>query len=208
MLRVNNIVKVLTLSTVMFGAGATVATVALSYLPMVNASSTKIAQGLKQSKLEQIDEENNLNFKFQDCKRSGKNVLCSVLATNLKNENQYIFFQGGGGIKTRVIDVDGNQYMGRQLVNGKQESGWISTNFIYNIPTKITFSFEIPREVTKLAVLEHGYAIALDNSGNTKDGKVALRDINISGSQASNPANPGSDCTSPPQTTPKKPRPR
>lgn len=207
MLRVNNIVKVLALSTVMFGAGATVATVALSYLPIVNATPTIVAQGLKQSKPEQIDEDNGLKFKFQDCKRSGKNVVCSVLVTNLKTENQYIFFQGGGGIKTRVIDVDGNQYMGRQLVNGKQDTGWISTNFIYNIPTKITFSFEIPREVTKLAVLEHSYTISFDDVNKNKDSKVALRDITIGASQASNPGTPG-DCTCPPQTTSKKPRPR
>lgn len=83
MLRVKNLVKTVALSAVMFGAGATVATVALSYLPMVNATPTKVAQGLKQSKGEEVDEDNNLKFRFQNCKRGGKNVVCNVLATTL-----------------------------------------------------------------------------------------------------------------------------
>ncbi len=77
MLRVKNLVKVLALSTVMFGAGATVATIALSYLPTVNPSSTKVAQGLKQSKPEEVDEDNNLKFRLQDCKRGGKTSAIS-----------------------------------------------------------------------------------------------------------------------------------
>jgi hypothetical protein len=52
MLRTKNIVQVIALSTVMFGAGVISTTVALSYLPMVNASSTHIAQGIKQLKEE------------------------------------------------------------------------------------------------------------------------------------------------------------
>ena len=74
MLRVKNLVKVLALSTVMFGAGATVATVALSYLPTVNATPTKVAVGLKQSKAEEVDEESGLKFRVQNCNRSGKTV--------------------------------------------------------------------------------------------------------------------------------------
>jgi hypothetical protein len=206
MLRVNNIVKVLALSTVMFGAGATVATVALSYLPMVNASSTKIAQGSKQSKPEEIDEKNGLKFQFQDCKRGTKIMICNVLVTNFEKDNQLLSFQyiGGSSKRARIVDVDGNQYIGIQLLNGKElESSQSSTNLISGIPTKLTFKFEIPTEVTKLVVLEVNYIYPYA----AKDGKVALRDITIGGSQASNPANP-ENCTCPPQTNPKKPRPR
>lgn len=112
MLRTKNIFQVIALSTVMFGAGVTVATVALSYLQMVNASSTHIAQGLKQSKVE-VDEERNLKFQFQDCKRSNQTITCNVLATNLNNENQGVQFHANWGRAegdSRVVDVSGNEY--------------------------------------------------------------------------------------------------
>jgi len=204
MLRVNNIVKVLALSTVMFGAGATVATVALSYLPMVNASSTKIAQGLKQLKAEEVDEENNLKFRVQDCKRGGKYVVCDVLATNLKKENQRLQVSWNTSIRGRVIDSSGNQYIAKQTQIGQsisKDGKDLLANLIEGIPTKISYTFEIPWEVTKLAAVEVNYYI-IDTAIN---GKVALRDITVSASQASNPANSG-DCTSPSQTNPKKPR--
>lgn len=204
MLRVKNLVKTVALSAVMFGAGATVATVALSYLPIVNATPTKVAQGLKQSKGEEVDEDNNLKFRFQDCKRGGKNVVCNVLATNLKNENQVVYFNDGKG-KVRIIDVDGNQYLGKLIVNSQpQDDQFLSTNLIYGTPTKLSYSFEIPREVTKIAALEVNYTFP----GYSKYSKVVFRDITIGASQqASNPTNPR-DCTSPPQTNQKKPRPR
>lgn len=207
MLRVKKLVKVLALSTVMFEAGATVATVALSYLPIGNATPTKVAQGLKQSKAEELDEKNGLKFQFQDCKRGTKIMICNVLATNVEKDNQLLSFQYINDSYTkraRIVDVDGNQYIGKQLLNGKElESSQQSTNLISGIPTKLTFKFEIPAEVTKLVVLEVNYIYPYA----AKDGKVALRDITIGGSQASNPANSG-NCTCPPQTNPKKPRPR
>jgi len=207
MLRVKNLFNVFTLSAVMFGAGATVATVALSYLPMVNASSTKITQGLKQSKAEEVDEDNGLKFKFQDCKRGGKYVVCSVLATNLKNDNQKVYFQADSDTRGRVIDVDGNQYVGKLVIKGQpKDDGWLATSLIQGIPTKISYSFEIPQEVTRMAALEVKYTIS-DNTTSNKYGKVAIRDINISSSQASNPGNP-ENCNCPPQTNSKKPRPR
>jgi hypothetical protein len=204
MLRVNNIVKVLALSTVMFGAGATVATVALSYLPMVNASSTKIAQGLKQSKGEVMDEENGLKFQFQNCNRSNQTIICNVLATNLKSENQQIRFHAddpGAKVASRVVDVSGNEYPTKLFKIGqKDDKYYIETRLIAGVPTKLSLSFQIPREVIKLAVLEVSYSAQ-------KYGVAQLRDINIGTSQVSNPGNPA-DCTCPPQTTLKKPRPR
>jgi len=206
MLRVKNLVKVLALSTVMFGAGATVATVALSYLPMVNASSISIAQGLKQSKAEEVDEENHLKFRVQDCKRVGKNVVCDVLATNLKKENQWFYVSWNTSTRGRVIDSSGNEYIAKQTQVGQsisKDGRELVVNLIEGIPTKISYTFEIPQEVTKLAAVEVNYSNSIINI----NGKVALRDITISASQASNPATPG-DCICPPQTNPKKPRPR
>ena len=208
MLGVTKSIKALALSTIMFGAGASVATVALSYLPNANATPIKVAQGLKQSKAEEVDEDNNLKFRFQDCKRGGKNVVCNVLTTNLKNENREIVFHAGRVIRGRIIDVDGNQYIGQLIVKGEALGDYneVATNLIYGTPTKLSYIFEVPREVTKIAALEVNYKIRGNNYGN--DYKVVIRDITIGGSQASNSTNPGTNCSCPPQTTPKRPKPR
>jgi len=206
MLRVKNLFNVFALSAVMFGAGATVATVALSYLPTVNASSITIAQGSKQSKPEEVDEENNLKFRVVNCKRFGKNVVCDVLATNLKKENRWFYVSWSTSTRGRVIDSSGNEYIAKQTQIGQsisKDGRELVANLIEGIPTKISYTFEIPQEVTNLAAVEVNYSNPLTNI----IGRVALRDITISASQASNPANSG-DCTSPSQTNSKKPRSR
>ena len=212
MLRVPNSIKALALSTMMFGAGATVATVALSYLPNANATPVKVAQGLKQSKGEQVDEEYGFKFRLQDCNRSGKTVTCNVLATNLKNENQKIMFYNqstsqGSSVRGRVIDSSGNEYIVKQTQIGStivtSYPDTLTADLIAGIATKLSYSFEIPPQVTNLAVLEVNYSYPFLN----KQSRVQIRDITIGGSQASNPTNPG-NCTCPPQTNPKRPRPR
>lgn len=199
MVRVKNLVAFVALSSVMYGAGVISTTVALSYLPMVNASSTSIAQGLKQSKSEEVDEKRNLKFQIQNCKRSGKYIVCDVLATNLKNENQRIQFFASTENNSRVIDVSGNEYPAKLIKIGQTENpNSINTQLIGGVPLKISLSFETPSEVTKLAVVELGYWTSQESYG-----RVPLRDITIGGaSQASNPGNP-EKC--PPQKNPKRP---
>ncbi len=211
--RVKNLFNVFALSAVMFGAGATVATVALSYLPTVNATPTIVAQGLKQSKPEAIDEEGNLKFQLQDCKRGTKTIVCNVTVTNLKDKNRTLQFNASeGNNSTRGIDFSGNEYIANKVQIGQEQGKeWLVKSLIGGIPTKISFSFEMPPEVTKLAVIEVNYLFGdrPEIGGDARQNrKVQIRDVNISGSQASNPANPGSNCTCPPQTNPKKPRAR
>ncbi len=207
MLRVKKLVKTVALFTVVFGAGVMSATVALSYLPMVNANSIKVAQGLKQSKAEETDEEYGLKFRLQDCKRGGKTVICNVLATNIKNEDHRILI--GWNSRGRAIDSSGNEYIEKQTKVGSsivKDGGIQDINLIRGIPTKISYNFEIPQEVTKIAALEVNYLVHKKEYGNVVS-RVSIRDINIGASQASNPATSG-DYICPPQTTPKKPRPR
>lgn len=205
MVRVKNLVSFVALSSVMFGAGATVATVALSYLPMVNASSTHIAQGLKQSKDEEVDEENNLKFRFQDCKRGGKTITCNILVTNLYKDTQtvLVFSNWNTGYNSRIVDVSGNEYIAKLVKVGQKEAKQeMDIQFIKGVPTKISFSFEIPPEVTNLAAIEIQYRT---NISGLQYGKTNFRDITIGASQASNPTN-HEKCVCPPQTNQKKPR--
>lgn len=211
MLRVTNSIKALALSTLTFGAGAIVATVALSYLPSANATPIKVAQGLKQSKPEAIDEEGGLKFQLQDCKRGIKTVVCNVTVTNLRDGNRTLQFNAyQSNDSTRGIDFSGNEYIANKVQIGQEKGNeWLVRSLIGGIPTKVSFSFEMPKEVTKLAVIEVNYLFG-DHPEIGGDGrqirKVQIRDVDISASQASNPTNPG-NCTCPPKTSPKRPRP-
>lgn len=171
MLRIKKIAAITALFTVVFGASFSAA---LSYLSMADASSMKIAQGLKQ-KAEAIDEENNLKFVFQDCKRSNQTIICNVLVTNLKSENQQIRFDAndqGAGSASRVVDVSGNEYIGQLVKLGQKEDSSLTTQLVGGVSTKISFSFQVPKEVTKLTSVEFRFK--------TFGSKVqAFHDINI-----------------------------
>lgn len=206
--RVKNLFNVFALSAVMFGAGATVATVALSYLPTVNATPTKVAQGLEQeSKSIVNDEERELKFELQGCNKKNQQLICNILITSLAAKNRTIEFRAFGytSQQSRAIDNSGNEYVAQKVKIGNQErSSSLQTELIPGIPTKVSLIFELPQQVTKFAVLEADIAAyGYSNVGL----KAQFRNVNISGSQASNPANP-QNCTCPPQTNSKKPRQR
>lgn len=187
--------KIFVLSAVMFSAGVGVATVALSYLPSVIATPGIVAGGVKQSKAEQVVEEKGLKWELQNCRRAGQKVICNFSVTNVGQEDRRVQLTSG---YSRTFDLSGNEYPAKGTQIGTNQISYdSSTTLIKGIPTKASVTFELPQEVTKLAVLEVSFY----------DGKVQFRDINVSGSQASNPTNPG-NCTCPPQTNPKKPRPR
>lgn len=188
--------KIFVLSAVMFSAGVGVATVALSYLPSAIATPGMVAGGVKQSKAEQVVEENGFKWELQNCRRAGQKVICNFLVTDTGQRDKELSLIGRS---SRMFDLSGNEY--RVTANNIGEDKTY-TNLIRGIPTKASFTFLLPPEVTKIAVFEIIYNSSLDEL------KLQFRDINVSGSQASNPTNPVNNCTCPPQTNPKKPRPR
>ncbi len=191
MLRIKNFFNVFALSAVMFGAGVAATTVALSYLPSVIATTKVVAQNVKQSKTEEIDDINGWKWELQNCQRANQKVVCNFLVTNIgQNDNSLNL-----SVYDSRIFVSGSEYKAASANIGQSNSTY--TNIIRGIPTKVNVIFNTPQEVTKLEALEVNYYSA----------KAQFRDVNISGSQASNPANPGK-CTCPPQTNPKKPRQR
>ena len=189
--------QVFVLSAVMFSAGVGVATVALSSLPSVTATPGILAQNVKQSKAEQVIEENGLKWELLNCSRAGQKVICNFLVTNVGQEDRSVRLESGSS--SRIFDLSGNEYPAKGSQIGKdQSSGDSATTLIRGIPTKASVSFELPQEITSFAVLEVFY----------HEGKIQFRDINVRGIQASNPANP---VKCPPQKTPKQtatPRPR
>ncbi len=191
--------QVFVLSAVMFSAGVGVATVALSSLPSVTATPGIVAKNLKQSKAEQVIEENGLKWELLNCSRVSQKIICNFMVTNIGQEDNRVTLEGGS--YSRIFDLSGNEYPAKGSQIGKDQSSTSnsSTILIKGIPTKASVSFELPQEITKLAVLEVATSL---------DGKIQLRDVNVSGVQASNPT---SSVKCPPQKTPKKtatPRPR
>jgi hypothetical protein len=188
--------QVFVLSAVMFSAGVGVATVALSSLPSVTATPGIVAQSVKQSKAEQVIEEDGLKWELLNCSRAGQKVICNFIVTNVGQQDRYVVLAGNS---SRIFDLSGNEYTAKGNQIGKeQSSSTASTTLIRGIPTKASVSFELPQEITSFAVLEVSYF----------GGKIQFRNINVSGVQASNPA---SSVKCPPQKTPKKtaiPRPR
>ncbi len=190
--------QVFVLSAVMFSAGVGVATVALSSLPSVTATPGIIAQNVKQSKAEQVIEENGLKWELLNCSRAGQKVICNFLVTNVGQPDREVSLYGGSS--SRIFDLSGNEYPARGSQIGKsRSSGDSSTTLIRGIPTKASMSFELPQEITSFAVLE----VSSFNFAT-----LQFRNVNVSGVQASNPTNP---VKCPPQKTPKKtvtPRPK
>ncbi|MFH7029485.1 MAG: hypothetical protein ACHBN1_29890 [Heteroscytonema crispum UTEX LB 1556] len=200
--------KILILSVVMFGAGASAATIALSYLPSVTAAPKIVTQGLKQnSKTVVTDEERQFKFELQGCKRGNQKVTCNILITNLANKNKTIEFAASGVAtqQSRLIDDSGNEYVAQNVKIGSQErSSSLQTELIAGIPTKVILTFEIPQQISKFAVLE-AYIAAYGYSDGTAALKPEFRDVNFSGSQASNPRD---NCTCPQTSSKKTARPR
>lgn len=172
----------------MFSAGATVATVTLSYLPIVTAAHT-IAQGLKQetpaAKL--TVEDNGLRFQLQSCQRNRAIVTCAILITNLDDKQQdlqiRIYGNGFGNNNSRSIDSSGNQYLPNQIQLGSEKSPSDAyTNLIPNVPIKGSLSFELPQQITNLSAVEVSYFTNADY-------KVNFQDVSISNSQASKTTN-------------------
>ena len=179
----------------MFSAGVGIATVALSSLPSVTATPGIVAQNVKQSKAEQVIEENGLKWELLNCSRASQKVICNFLVTNVGQEDR----RGVLLSDSRIFDLFGNEYLAKGSQIGKSQSSInSSTTLIRGITTKASVSFELPQEITSFAVLEVS----------SSDGKFQFRDVNVRGVQASNPTNP---VNCPPQKTPKKtatPRPR
>jgi hypothetical protein len=129
-----------------------------------------------------VDEDSNLKFEPRGCRRTkATQVICDVLITNLGNTRQGMKF-GVYGNATNAIDSSGTVYGAKRVQSGESFAdingsngtvcGCFSISIAAGIPTKVTFTFEIPQEVTELAALDVDFAsssggkrIAISNIG-------------------------------------------
>lgn len=154
--------------------------------PISTPSPTLInipAKPANQAKLVQVDDQAGLKSELQECKRvNSKTVICDVLNTNQKGENQLVSFHGvykySGliGTNSTAIDISGSVHYAKLVKIGDVENTLnVEIPLIPGVPTKVSFTFEVPLEVTKLAAVEISYY-----PYNIKQyQKLAFRNINI-----------------------------
>jgi hypothetical protein len=133
-------------------------------------------------KAQSVDEDTNLKFEASGCYRTNSTtVICDVLVTNLSNTRQDVRFSGNANMSsiTNAIDTSGTVYGANLAQSGTLTSStaggfYFSTNIASGIPTKIIFTFEIPKEVTQLSALDVGYVA--ETSGNNEK-RIAITNI-------------------------------
>lgn len=114
-----------------------------------------------------IVEDNNFRFKLNSCLRRGTTVSCSVLITNLDEGREVEISSRTDSwnkiVPPRIIDNEGNEYVPEKIDLGssKASENKIPTSaeikLIQGIPTKATFHYEVPQNISKLAILEVNY---------------------------------------------------
>jgi hypothetical protein len=154
---------------------------------VVKAKAASVPQSLAQRTPEQIliaqsavDEDTNLKFESRGCWRKNRTeVACDVLITNLGNERHQVrFWCPAPGVTaiTNAIDSSGTVYAIKEIHIGTyiaRERGNVDPDIAPSIPTKVTFIFEIPKEVTELTALDLAYI----SMKTWKDKKMVISNI-------------------------------
>lgn len=138
-----------------------------------------------------IDEKYNLKFESRGCRRiNNKKVSCDVLVTNIGNTPADLLFvvpNSTTGKYTNAIDSSGTVYvasvvqMGTYVTDDKYKDS-VRNNFSSGIPTKVTFSFDIPEPVNELAALDVAYGYLIKSVVNPS--RVTIANIGTIASQS------------------------
>ncbi len=188
---VRKLVKTIALSSLIFGNTVTGVMAAPISRPTATTSATKLAQRLKQEtpKAQQTVEDNGFKFELQNCQRATQRVTCSFLITNIEQQDRDLTLWVNASSNSRIFDSSGNEYIAKEAQLGRDRSTFgATTRLIRSIPAKASVSFDLPQELTKLAVLEVGYDIGR---------KLQFRDVSIVGSKPVSSSGTGCNCTCP-----------
>lgn len=144
-------------------SGVLAITVAVSYAQsaIIKIDNQTLVQKLKgsapQDKL--VIKDNNVEFRLVRCQRKAQRVTCSFLVTSAYTRNIGLYLMSGYLNQfARSVDLSGNQYLSTLVeIENSNYSGHASATLTQGVPVKARISFEIPKEVTKLALLELKY---------------------------------------------------
>jgi hypothetical protein len=137
-----------------------------------------------------VDEEVNFKFESRGCLRTKlTQVTCDVLVTSLARQRQGIRFSVSNSAipNTNAIDTSGTVYAVQRTQSGANFSDSVVSDgsacgcfTIYpapGVPTKVTFTFEIPSKVTELSALDIGYWWYQDSSSSGVSKRTAVSKI-------------------------------
>ncbi len=120
-----------------------------------------------------------ISFKILQCKQLGNEITCEFIFTS-NGENRELGMSGyynDGSSTSRIIDEDGNEYPVKyqQMGNRSKNNGWLTNDFIADVPMKAELIFEgASTQITTAKLLEFNCSVA------GKDFYVRFRDVPIS----------------------------
>ena len=166
----NKLTRLLLISGLVIGSTAAIMT---NQKVFGSTVQTKEAQ----TNVANIVEEDNFRFKLNSCSRRGKTISCSLSITNLDKDRELRFWSGSNN-SPRIIDSEGNEYFPKKVDLGSKTTAttnnYVVTKLIQGIPIKAAFHYDVPQNISKLAILEVNYVL----SGSIPN-KAEFRDISI-----------------------------
>ena len=117
-----------------------------------------------------------LNFKLIDWQKKGEGIIFDLIITSEQDSNLRLFTERGG-IRTRIFDDFGNEYLasGIQLGNMTLQYGEVINRIVTGVPMKAIISFDNFLPQTKIITL-----LEISCLANNKIFSVQLRNIPIS----------------------------
>jgi hypothetical protein len=114
-------------------------------------------------------------FELKKCQRKQGIVTCDFFWKNLASKNRTVSLGNGSSIRSRCFDFSGNEYFPQEVQLGKSQGQEASISLIPGIAVKASLRFELPQDITKLAVLEVKY----DNVSGGQFQSAEFRNVDI-----------------------------
>jgi hypothetical protein len=153
----------------------------------VALTSRSIVQKFSQQKQISSDQQ-GFRIELQSCQKMMDKVSCSILITNIGNEDAAIIFLGPMTYSDPnkvplAVDSSGEQYLTKEVQISKETTGDGHQNayskLILGIPTKVKMIFKVPPSTTNFSVLVVNYAVGdIYSSNNYRS--VQFRNVDIS----------------------------
>jgi uncharacterized lipoprotein NlpE involved in copper resistance len=131
----------------------------LGSIANISAVSAQSTSG-QSNQAKQVDRRYNLSFEYRGCQRAKIRVTCDVVVTNFSDINRQVSFGASfADYRTHVIDPAGNLYTSNGIQTNSYQQGKDKAliDLAPGIPTKLTFNFKIPTQVTELTAIDLGY---------------------------------------------------
>lgn len=129
------------------------------------------------------DDKYKLKIDLQGCKRKNQNVSCYFLFTNTGEKDIELFLSsnasGNGWHPSRVIDSSGNEYIAKTAkVSSTVDSQYVKIRLSRNILIKASLDFQIPEQITDLALIEVVYGGGAYNVGQSQFRETIITTLN------------------------------